>query len=133
MKCRIFCVFGLLVLVMSMWALPAAAQMTESEKAKAYASCIDELIDNCESKSAMMNTKSDNLREDVRIALMKASFYRKNREILIEELAERNVEPKSYKVQHFLNERFFAIVREHDPKVAEAYSEPDDVRIPAGN
>jgi len=34
-------------------------------------------------------------------------------------------------VQHFLNERFFAIVRDRDPKVAEAYSEPDDVRVPA--
>ncbi len=118
------------VLALSVWVMPAAAQMTDSDKTRVYVSVIDSLIQNCESKSAMADTASDNLRDDVRIALMKASFYKKNKEVLVEEMAQNNIEPESYKVQHFLNERFFAIVRDNDPKVAEAYSEPDDVRIP---
>jgi len=102
MKLRNFFIFAMFVLALSVWAMPAAAQMTDRDKA--YEAVIDSLIQNCESKSAMADTVSDNLREEVRTALMKASFYKKNKEVLIEEMGEKNIEPSSHTVQHFVAE-----------------------------
>lgn len=130
MKIQSMLICLIVAVAVIMWASPAISQMKPQEKIKAFEGIIDNFIDNCSKKSAMIDSSSTNIRDEARTALMKASFYKKNKEILVEEMMKNNIAPKSYTVQHFLNERFFAIVRDHNPKVAEAYSEPDDVYVP---
>ncbi len=124
-------ILPVIVFIVLVLTCPGMSQTINSDDAEAYVAVIDELITNCEKKSAMGNSASDNIRNEVSIALMKASFYKKNKELLIEEMMEMRVDPKLYKVQYFLNMRFFAIVRDHNPQVAEAYSEPDEVHLPS--
>lgn len=123
------CILLAVVFFVILWAYPAVSEMKSSVDNKTYASLIDTLICKCENKAALSNSQSENIRREVSLALMKASFYRKNKELFIEELKDEGVEPKLYKVQYFLNHRFFLVVRDHDPKAAQAYSEPDDVNL----
>lgn len=120
-----------LVFVVMAGACPAFSQMTSAERNEAYEAYINDFILKCEQKNSMMDSMSENIRGEVVTSLMKANFYKKNKELLIQDLAKNNVEPKPYKIEYFLNKKFFAIVRDHDPKVAEAYSEPDEIVIPA--
>jgi len=95
-----------------------------------YSQIIDEMILHCEGKAGLQESDSQNVRDDVALSLMKASFYRKNKALLMEDMASNFIEPKRHTVQHFLNERFFAIVRENRSHIAEAYSAPDTVALP---
>jgi len=127
MKIKSLFIFTLVISALIVWACPAFSQMKPQEKIKVYEASIEGLIKNCSQKSAMIDSASENIRNEAKTALMKASFYKKNKEILVEEMMENNIEAKMHAVQHFLNERFFAIVRDHNPRIAEAYSEPDNV------
>ena len=121
----------ILIFVVAAGVYPAFSQMTPSERNEAYEAYINDFIIKCEQKTSMMESVSENIRGEVATSLMKANFYKKNKELLIQDLAKNNIEPKPYKIEYFLNEKFFAIVRDNDPKVAEAYSEPDEIVIPA--
>ena len=126
-----FIILPVMVFLVMVLTCPGMSQTINSADVDTYVAVIDELITSCEKKSAMGNSASDNIRNEVSIALMKASFYKKNKELLIEEMMEMRVDPKLYKVKYFLNMRFYAIVRDHDPQVAQAYSEPVAVHLPS--
>ncbi|MDM8516602.1 hypothetical protein QUF76_10410 [Desulfobacterales bacterium HSG16] len=114
--------------------LPIAAdcQSTDIPKGStAYETKIDGLIARCEKKAGMMNSKGDNIRKDAAIALMKANFFRKNKDLLVQGMIKSKVIAKSHKIEYFLNDKFFAIIRDHDKNVAQAYSKPDEIRTPA--
>ena len=71
---------------------------------------VDAYISACEAKSAMLNSSSENIRRAAMLSCLRATFCRKSRSELIDEMVAKNVEPKPYKVHHFLNARFNEVV-----------------------
>jgi hypothetical protein len=72
-----------------------------------YANCIDKKITCCDGKGEMWDSRSKNLRSCSRLAILKAIFLSANREQLIREMAANGVALKTYKVDYYLNKRFY--------------------------
>ena len=72
-----------------------------------YANLIDKKITCCDGKGGMWNSRSKNLRSCSRLAILKAIFLSANREQLIREMAANGVAMKAYKVDYYLNKRFY--------------------------
>jgi hypothetical protein len=72
-----------------------------------YANCIDKKVTCCDRKGGMWNSRSKNLRSCSRLAILKAIFLSANRDQLIREMAASGVAIKTYKVDYYLNKRFY--------------------------
>jgi hypothetical protein len=72
-----------------------------------YANCIDKKITCCDGKGEMWNSRSKNLRSCSRVAILKAIFLSANREQLIREMVAEDLAMKKYKVDFYLNKRFY--------------------------
>ena len=78
-----------------------------SDRVKYFESCIEKKIVKCDSKFAMLSSsRSLNLQEYAKIEAQKARFLEAEKEILVKEMMEMQLEPKYYKVEFFLNSRF---------------------------
>ncbi|MGD2015714.1 MAG: hypothetical protein PVH85_08420 [Desulfobacterales bacterium] len=77
------------------------------ERIKYYESCIVKEIVKCESKLVLLSSsKSKNLLNYAEMEAQKARFLEDEKEILVKEMSELQLEPKHYKVELFLNSRF---------------------------
>ena len=84
-----------IVLTAILCSMPALGIDAETAETKArLEALVEEYIACCEAKSAL------------RSSCMKAAYCRHSKEELVELMLEKNVEPKAYKVRHFLNDRF---------------------------
>lgn len=72
-----------------------------------YTNCIDKKITCCDCKGRMWNSRSENLRSCSRLAILKAIFLSANKEQLIREMEANGVAMKTYKVDYYLNKRFY--------------------------
>ena len=72
-----------------------------------YNDCIEHKISCCDRKSLMWDSRSENLRRQARLSILKASFYSANKEKLVHEMLVRGIEAKPYKVSRYLNKRFY--------------------------
>lgn len=77
---------------------------------------VNDYIATCETKSAMVESWSKNIRGAAMQALMRAIFCRNFQTALIDELVANDVAPKKHTVHHYLNTRFNEIV--NDRKLA---------------
>jgi hypothetical protein len=96
-----------LAIAAAIYALPALAD--DSNQAEVMAkleALVDEYINSCDAKSEMLSSRSENIRNSARRSCMKASYCRNNKEELIRDMLDRNIDPKPYKVRLFLSERF---------------------------
>ena len=72
-----------------------------------YENCIDREIAKCESKLALLATsKSQHLKDYLSMIDQKIEFLKAEREVLIKEMLEAQLDLKHYKVEVFLNSRF---------------------------
>ncbi len=107
MKRKATIIMTALALVAAIFALPALAEDSKQAAVRAkLEALVDEYINSCDAKSEMLSSKSENIRNYARHSCMKASYCRYNKAELIQEMLDRNVEPKSYKVRLFVSERF---------------------------
>ena len=98
----IFCTFAIIGLLKS-----HAFSDDGREMAKYYESCIIKEIKKCESKVDLVSgSTSEKLQDYARIKARKAEFLRADKDILIEEMIEIQIEPKPYKIELFLNRKF---------------------------
>ena len=67
---------------------------------------VEAFIARCEAKSALRSSRSEKIRRSAMQSCMKADYCRRFKEELVEAMLENNIEPKVYKVRHFLNGRF---------------------------
>ena len=104
---RLAILFWLSVMILPGFAQIAAQSQSDGNLKKYYEACIAEKIAKCQSKTEMEKSRLKNLRLDAAIAAEKARFLSVNMDVLIEEMTERNVGKKSYKIDAFLNEKFF--------------------------
>jgi len=73
-----------------------------------YESCIVKMIENCESQVALLHTsRSANLRDYARVQAQMARFLQAEKEMLLNTMIQMQLEPKEYKIEHFLNDRFY--------------------------
>ena len=75
---------------------------------------VDKYIANCEAKSALLSSKSENIRRTATLACLKATYCRHHRKELIDEMVKQNIEPKPYKVRRFLSEKFLDAVPDYN-------------------
>ena len=87
--------------------IPAPGNNTEAAETKAkLEALVDQYIACCEAKSALRSSRSEKIRRSAMQSCMKADYCRRFKEELVEAMLENNIEPKVYKVRHFLNGRF---------------------------
>jgi hypothetical protein len=83
------------------------AEAGEAEQLRnIYSGCIVEAISRCHSKSALVDSKSENLRTSGRLARQKAIFLTVNHDVLVEEMVANEVGTRQYQVDYYLNRRF---------------------------
>ena len=98
----------ILFAVMFVWISPAVCQMNDESKLRSsYASIFENCVKQSESKAKMSRSKSDNIRQAAYISSLKVKFFKKNKDLLIDEMIRSNLPTKSYRVQYFLNDCFF--------------------------
>ena len=78
---------------------------------KVYEHLLDQYIDRCDAKVEMKASGLENVRRAAAIAVLKGTFARTYRKELIESMIQDEVEPKPYKVQVYLNDLFYRLVR----------------------
>lgn len=77
------------------------------EKVKKYESCIVREIEKCRSKLVLLGgSKSKNLQDYARIKAKKAKFFGVEKDRLVKEMIEIQLNPRHYKVKLFLNSQF---------------------------
>lgn len=107
MRINTIIIFTAMMLTAVVCAVPAlASDKNEAEARAKLVVLVDEYIDSCNAKSALLGSSSENIRRSATISCMKASYSRHNKAELIQEMLDSNVEPKPYKIQHFLSEKF---------------------------
>jgi len=100
-------VLFVIVLTAILIPIPAPGKSTEAVETKAkLEALVDEYIACCDAKSALRSSRSAKIRHSAVRSCMKANFCRESKEELVEAMLENNIEPKAYKVRHFLNHRF---------------------------
>lgn len=87
---------------------PAGIAGEKKDLAKVYESCIVRKIAKCESQADLLHTsRSVTLRNYADLQTKKAQFLDAEKEILINQMIQKQLEPKQYKIEHFLDEQFF--------------------------
>ena len=109
MRKRILTVSFVTIFVFFLGSLPAICDDTEknSQLSKYYENSINEKISKCDSKGQLKNSKSTNLQNYAFMGIKKANYYSANKEMLVKEMVINNVGVKQYKIDYFLNKKFF--------------------------
>ena len=107
MKANIDYIISLLSFIFVVASMPATAQPeSKDQPLKFYETCIAKKIANCKAKSALKNSRSANLRRRAGLAKKQVIFFTSNKNMLIDEMVEQEIEQKRYKVDYYLNKRF---------------------------
>jgi len=105
---------GISVLVIALWLIVALSSQclssSEMEIAEIYRSRIEAKIANCNAKIRYIDSDSQELYQYGQLELQKAEFLRNAKESLIMEMIEREIPATDYRIQHFLNSRFYETV-----------------------
>ena len=108
MVTKICCLVSIL-LVMSVIgaALVTAQSASKDQLVRYYESCIMKKIFNCNAKTVLKTSRSVNLRQKADLATRQVTFFTSNKNMLIKEMVEQEIGQKPYKVEYYLNKRFF--------------------------
>lgn len=80
----------------------------KEDLAKLYERSIDKMIEKCESQADLLHTsRSVTLRNYANLQDKKAQFLDAEKEMLINIMIQRRLEPKQYKIEHFLDGQFY--------------------------
>jgi len=74
---------------------------------KFYETCIAKKIAKCQSKTMLKISRSENLQLTAEIAANQARFLSLNKDTLVNEMMEKNIGQKPYKIEYYLNSRFY--------------------------
>lgn len=108
MKAKMYCSVSLVLVVAVIGAASVAAQsLSKAQLVGYYDNCITKKITNCNAKTVLKTSRSANLRRKSRLATNQVTFFTSNRNKLINEMVEQEIGQKHYKVDHYLNKRFF--------------------------
>ena len=73
-----------------------------------FAYLIDDCINKCKAKIKLSDSRSKNLRKTAAISALKAEYLSANKNNLINQMLETDLQIKKYKVHYFMNAKFFS-------------------------
>ena len=112
MKAKTIVILAALTLAMMIFSMPAVSQdVAEAEKKARLESIVDVYILSCENKAALSSSRSKNLRDSAMLSRLKSTFCSHSKQELVDAMLKAGIEPKPYKVHHFLNARFYETIR----------------------
>ena len=112
MKGRASITITIAMVIFLLTALPNIGRTGENEQLKIYyMEYISECICKNESKAALQNSRSENLRRSGVIYERKAVFLTNNQNVLIDEMIRKRIGKEPYKVDYYLNKRFNGIIK----------------------
>jgi hypothetical protein len=94
------------LLVVAFLVAPVMGGDDASTKRIVYENAIDEEIDQSRQMAKLLSSSSATLRKKGHREASMAMFLETNRDRLVDDMLEMNLEPKGYKVERFLNDRF---------------------------
>jgi len=96
-----------IILTTMIFAMPAIGDDIKTIETQAkLETLIDRYIISCGAKSELLHSRSDAIRKSAIRSCRIANFCLTSRAVLIKEMLENNIEPKHYKINRFLNEKF---------------------------
>ncbi len=112
MKAKTIIILTAITLAMMYFSMPAVSQeITEAERKAQLESIVDVYILSCENKAALRSSRSKKLRDSAMLNSLKGTFCRHSKHELVAAMVKEGVDPKPYKVHHFLNARFYETIR----------------------
>jgi hypothetical protein len=105
----------------------AGAENNDAALRAQYAEQVDVILMHCDQKSRFSRSAGRHLRQCASMNCQKSSFIRNNRQLLLDEMARDCIQAKPYKVEYFINERFFSIIRGNNPDLIQGYAPPDEI------
>ena len=107
MKAKELLIIGLTsVMILIGYGHTSAESQSNEGLQKFYQNYLSDKINKTQSKTYLINSKSENLRLVASMAEKEASFLALNRDELVGEMMKEDLGKKSYKIEHFLNGRF---------------------------
>ena len=107
MKTKVLFIVMLAFGVVFMVTLQSFSQSgTDAELIKFYEACIQNQISKHQAKTALKVSRSENLRSSAVVSSKKAVFLVNHKDMLIQEMLKNEMDPKTYKVEHYLNRRY---------------------------
>ena len=108
MKIKILSVIFMMIFASFLGNLSAISEDGQNTQIiKYYENMINEIISKCHSKAQLKESKSVHLQSCAAVKLKKANFLSKNKEMLIKEMVKSAIDAKQYKVEYFLNKKFY--------------------------
>jgi hypothetical protein len=104
-----FTAITVLVLLIALPLYTSAQLENGNGNRKVYENKIDQIIAACSEKSEMANSKHPNISKIGALAIKKSNFCQNNKQQLIDEMIKANLNPKSYKVNYYVNSKFFEL------------------------
>jgi hypothetical protein len=96
-----------------------ASEQQELSNLEAYfARVIDDTVGRCEAKSKMRDSWSPKVRHSAAVACLKSAYFKTYKDELIQGMIADGVGKKAYKVNAYLNKRFFSIVKKQSEPIA---------------
>ena len=110
MKAKAFVIAMMITLFIFIGAIPATGQGGENEQLKKYyKNYILKCISKNKSKTNLQSSKSANLRSCGALSKQKVIFLTNNQNMLVNEMIKNQVGKKPYKIEYYLNKRFYEI------------------------
>ena len=102
---------AIFVTILAFFLVPLSAICGEMDKdtqlIKYYENAINKIIFLCNSKAHLKESKSVHLQNCAAMEIKKATFFSENKERLIKEMDKRDIGVKQYKIEYFLNKKFY--------------------------
>ena len=112
MTAKVWCIVFMAALLVIIGAESVKAQSESKDRlVKYYENCITKKISNCNAKTILRTSRSVNLQRKADLSLRQVTFFTRNKNILIDEMIEQGIDPKPYKVEYYLNKRFYELNR----------------------
>lgn len=100
-----------LTMVLVLAAGPAIADDSgQPHQAALVKALVDNYIAACEAKSGLGQSRSEAMRRTAALYSLKGTYCTLYRDELVQTMIEEDLEAKPYKVNHFLNQRFYETV-----------------------
>ena len=94
------------LMVLALLVAPAMGDEEIQSLKSYYQTAIDEEIAQSRQMASLLSSRSPNLRQKGHREASMAMFLETNRESLVEDMLAQEIEPKTYRVERFLNDRF---------------------------
>jgi len=112
MTAKVWCIVFMAALLVIIGTDHVKAQSgSKGQLVKYYENCILKKIYNCQGKAVLKTSRSVNLQRKADLAARQVTFLTTNKNILIHEMVEQEIGPKRYKVEYYLNKRFYEMTR----------------------